>query len=137
MELFKMQFGFSKKIKDKKGGDSKWNHVKKALIRTSSEPTGVKSTQEYDHQDVRTRTNTMGEESVKIQYVTNKAIEENTIKLQQMSADIRTKTVQITELLTTVGVKTSTNQGLRANIRDRDQKIVELEVSKIISKTNA
>ena len=59
------------------------------MIRTSSEPTGVKSTQEYDHQDVRTRTNTMGEESVKIQYVTNKAIEENTIKLQQMSADIR------------------------------------------------
>lgn len=49
----------------------------------------------------------------------------------------RTKTVQITELLTTVGVKTTTNQGLRANIRDRDQKIVELEVSKIISKTNA
>lgn len=43
----------------------------------------------------------------------------------------RAKTEQITELLTTVSERTSENDDLRANIKDLDDKIAELEVSSL------
>lgn len=123
-----MPFGFSKKVKEKKPGrDPIKNHEKKDRDRSES---SRHRAQAYEQER---REKEKSEQERKI--LTDKKMQEDKIKIQELSNDLREKSEHVDELVSTIHEQKSSIEKLSSDIEILHQKNQDLE-SRIASDDN-